>query len=106
MHTPRRVAATLAAVAALSAAAPAVAGAQSTAAPPPASQLCFPALSMLDLGPLGPLGPYGPMGPWGPHGPFHGQPNPLGNAATCGGLWVLIARGVVGALPQGGLAQH
>jgi hypothetical protein len=46
---------------------------------------CLQGLSTFDPGPFGPLGPYGPSGPYGANGPLHGQPNPLGNAATCGG---------------------
>jgi hypothetical protein len=46
-----------------------------------------------DLGPFGPMGPYGPNGPYGEHGPLHGQPNPIGDAATCGGLITYLLRG-------------
>jgi hypothetical protein len=48
---------------------------------------------VVDLGPFGPLGPYGPQGPYGANGPLHGQPNPIGNAATCGGLLTYVLRG-------------
>jgi hypothetical protein len=47
----------------------------------------------VDMGPFGPLGPYGPSGPYGANGPLHGQANPIGNAATCGGLLTYILRG-------------
>jgi hypothetical protein len=39
------------------------------------------------------MGPYGPKGPYGPNGPLAGQPNPIGDAATCGGLFTYIVRG-------------
>jgi hypothetical protein len=48
---------------------------------------------IVDPGPFGPLGPYGPSGPYGKDGPLHNEPNPLGNAATCGGLLTYILRG-------------
>jgi hypothetical protein len=54
---------------------------------------CLQGLSTFDPGPFGPLGPYGPSGPYGANGPLHGQANPLGNAATCGGLLTYILRG-------------
>jgi hypothetical protein len=107
MHTPRRVATIVVAVVALSAAAPAVASAQTPAVPTltPNSQACYP--YMMDLGPLGPLGPYGPMGPWGALGPLAGQPNPLGNVATCGGMWALIGRSLpFPSFGQGSAAPH
>jgi hypothetical protein len=46
-----------------------------------------------DPGPFGPSGPYGPGGPYGPYGPLHGQANPIGNAAECGGLNTYLLRG-------------
>ena len=55
------------------------------------SSLCLSGVT--DLGPFGPMGPYGPSGPYGPNGPLHDQTNPLGNAATCGGLLTYILRG-------------
>jgi hypothetical protein len=92
MHAPRRLAAVLAATAALTAATPAVAGAAiPTFTPPDNSNLCL--KGVIDLGPLGPMGPYGPNGPWGPNGPMHGQRNPLGNVAECGGFLTFILRG-------------
>jgi hypothetical protein len=48
---------------------------------------------VVDMGPLGPYGPYGPSGPYGANGPLHGQPNPIGDAATCGGTAAFILRG-------------
>jgi hypothetical protein len=53
--------------------------------------VCLPGI--IDPGPYGPLGPYGPSGPYGVDGPLHGQPNPIGNAATCGGLFTYVLRG-------------
>jgi hypothetical protein len=52
------------------------------------------------------MGPYGAYGPYGPNGPLHNQPNPIGNAASCGGLFTFILRGgtldsfVQGSLPH------
>jgi hypothetical protein len=94
MINPRkRVAAALAAVAVLAAAVPAAASATTPTLPGTGSQssICF--HGVLDLGPFGPLGPYGPSGPYGANGPLHGQPNPIGDAATCGGLLTYIMRG-------------
>jgi hypothetical protein len=48
---------------------------------------------VVDPGPFGPSGPYGASGPYGPDGPLHGQPNPIGDAASCGGLLTLVLRG-------------
>lgn len=48
---------------------------------------------VVDMGPFGPLGPYGDQGPYGPNGPLHNQPNPIGNAAQCGGLLTYALRG-------------
>ena len=48
---------------------------------------------IVDPGPFGPLGPYGAHGPYGPNGPLHDQPNPIGNAAECGGLIAYILNG-------------
>jgi hypothetical protein len=59
-----------------------------------------------DLGPFGPMGPYGPKGPYGPNGPLAGQANPLGDAATCGGLFTYIVRGGdLNSFVQGNLAS-
>jgi hypothetical protein len=91
MHAPRRLAAVLAATAALTAAAPAVADAAPAFTLPNNSNICL--KGVVDLGPLGPMGPYGPNGPWGPNGPYHGQQNPLGNVAECGGFITFILRG-------------
>jgi hypothetical protein len=57
----------------------------------PNPNLCL--SGVVDPGPFGPSGPYGPQGPYGPNGPLAGQPNPIGNAATCGGLMTYILRG-------------
>lgn len=100
MSLRKRASAAAAVIAALAVAAPI--GAAQAADPPgipslsipnlaPDPNLCLPGI--VDLGPFGPLGPYGPMGPYGPNGSLHGQPNPIGNAATCGGLIVYILRG-------------
>jgi hypothetical protein len=48
---------------------------------------------VVDPGPLGPSGPYGPDGPYGQNGPLAGAPNPIGNAAQCGGLLTYALRG-------------
>ena len=85
MHAPRRLAAVLAATAAFTAVAPAVAGAATPFTPPDTSHICL--RGVIDLGPLGPMGPYGP------NGPYHGQQNPLGNVAECGGFLAFILRG-------------
>jgi hypothetical protein len=55
------------------------------------SQICL--HGIVDPGPLGPMGPYGPLGPYGKNGPLNGQPNPIGNAATCGGALTFFLRG-------------
>jgi hypothetical protein len=93
MHAPKRLAATLVAAAALAAAAPAGASAAPIPSftPPDNSNLCIKGFT--DPGPLGPSGPYGPDGPWGANGPLHGQANPLGNVAECGGALTFILRG-------------
>ncbi|MEA2495248.1 MAG: hypothetical protein QOJ29_3159 [Thermoleophilaceae bacterium] len=46
-----------------------------------------------DPGPFGPSGPYGPDGPYGHDGPLAGASTPIGNAATCGGLFTYVLRG-------------
>jgi hypothetical protein len=102
MYVQKRLAAALAVVVTAAAAAPAVAGAAIPApsfAPPGLpdnSQLCL--HGIVDPGPFGPMGPYGPLGPYGANGPLHGSPNPIGNAATCGGLLTYVLRG--GTLDQ------
>lgn len=95
MSLRKRLFAATAATALLASAAPlATAGA---AVPPlpglPGSnpQLCL--HGIVDPGPLGPMGPYGPLGPYGKDGPLHGQPNPIGDAATCGGALTFFLRG-------------
>jgi hypothetical protein len=57
----------------------------------PNPNLCL--SGVVDPGPFGPSGPYGPMGPYGKDGPLHNSPNPIGNAATCGGLITYVLRG-------------
>ena len=95
MRTVKRIAAGLAVTAVVAGLVPAAASAQ--AAPLPglptnaSGQICLRGIP--DMGPFGPLGPYGPSGPYGPNGPMHGQPNPIGDAATCGGLMTYILRG-------------
>ena len=89
MLAPKRLAAALAVAATLAAVAPAAANAQM---PVDANgQICL--SNAMDFGPLGPMGPYGQFGPYGPNGPMHGQPNPLGDVASCGGLITYILRG-------------
>jgi hypothetical protein len=98
MSSRKRVTAVLAAGAAIAAIAPAAA----SAAPAPAfpafpgqatdrSKFCMKGVT--DFGPLGPYGPYGAYGPYGKDGPLHGQANPLGDVASCGGLLTYIVRG-------------
>jgi hypothetical protein len=92
INIPKRIAAALAATAALAVAVPAAASAATpTLSSTGSSSICFSGIP--DLGPFGPLGPYGPKGPYGPNGPLHDQTNPIGNAATCGGLLTYILRG-------------
>jgi hypothetical protein len=57
----------------------------------PNPNLCL--SGVVDPGPFGPSGPYGASGPYGPDGPLHGAANPIGNAATCGGLLTFALRG-------------
>jgi hypothetical protein len=98
MRVPTRLAATLATAATLAVAVPAGAIAATPPSMPkfgPDPNLCL--KGVVDPGPLGPMGPYGPDGPYGADGPLHGQPNPLGNVATCGGSLTYILRG--GTLP-------
>ena len=96
MSLRMRASAATAVVAALAVGAP-VAGAfgpvPSSIPSPPALNSTTCPRGIIDPGPFGPLGPYGPQGPYGPNGPLHGQPNPIGNAATCGGLLTYILRG-------------
>jgi hypothetical protein len=95
MSLRNRLPAVAAVTAALALATPGLAAAAGTPAPAPSSgsnqQLCL--SGVVDMGPFGPLGPYGPSGPYGANGPLHGQTNPLGDAATCGGLLTYILRG-------------
>jgi hypothetical protein len=96
MNATKRLAATIAVAAALAGIVPAAAGAATTPAIPAIPKLNDPNLCLsgvVDMGPFGPLGPYGPSGPYGPNGPMAGQPNPIGNAATCGGLLTYFLRG-------------
>jgi hypothetical protein len=55
------------------------------------SDICL--SGVVDPGPFGPSGPYGADGPYGPNGPLHGAANPIGNAASCGGLLTYALRG-------------
>jgi hypothetical protein len=94
MYAPKRLVATVVAAAALAGAVPAGASAATFPGLPGAGSNANICLSgVVDLGPFGPLGPYGPSGPYGKNGPLNGQPNPIGNAATCGGLLTYILRG-------------
>jgi hypothetical protein len=95
MSLRKRATAATAVIAALAVAAPvasanaAVPGLPGLGAPNP--NLCL--HGVVDPGPFGPSGPYGADGPYGPNGPLHGQPNPIGNAAQCGGLLTYVLRG-------------
>jgi hypothetical protein len=99
MSIRKRVSALAAMAAALAVAGPvAAAGAQSPVTLPnlpgvtgSGANLCL--TGVVDPGPFGPMGPYGPGGPYGANGPLHSQPNPIGNAATCGGLLTYVLRG-------------
>lgn len=101
MSLRKRVSALAAMAAALAVAGPvAAAGAQGPVTLPnlpgvtgSGANLCIHGVGAFDLGPFGPMGPYGPSGPYGANGPLHNQPNPLGNAATCGGLLTYFLRG-------------
>ncbi|MEA2293227.1 MAG: hypothetical protein QOE86_866 [Solirubrobacteraceae bacterium] len=96
MHGLKRIGAALAVTASVAAVVPAAAGAAPRALPQlpgigSNANICLQGVP--DLGPFGPMGPYGPSGPYGANGPLHGQANPIGNAATCGGLLTYILRG-------------
>jgi hypothetical protein len=95
MMSLRKSLAAATAVGALAVAAPMSANAAvpSTLPNPIAPNPSFCLHGVADPGPFGPLGPYGPQGPYGANGPLHGQPNPIGDAATCGGLLTYIVRG-------------
>ena len=89
MSLRTRLAGVVAAIAAILAIAPvATAGAA-----PPLGSIGGSCPGIVDPGPLGPSGPYGAGGPWGPAGPMHGQPNPLGDTAQCGGFAGFIMNG-------------
>jgi hypothetical protein len=111
----RKNLAAVTAVGALAVAAPMSAGAATPSALPinganGGQQVCL--HGIVDLGPFGPLGPYGPHGPYGPDGPLHGQPNPIGNAAECGGLIAFVLNGgtlqsfVNANIASAGVAAH
>jgi hypothetical protein len=110
MISVRKTLAAVTAVGVLAVAVPAGANAAvpSVGLPPnplqPNPNLCL--TGIVDPGPFGPLGPYGPDGPYGPNGPLHGQPNPIGNAATCGGALTYILRGgTLGSFVQSSLVK-
>ena len=91
MSLRTRLAAGLAAVAAALVIAPV----GSAGADPPLGALgggCGAGIGLAGVG-LGSAGPYGPSGPWGPAGPMRGHPNPLGDAAQCGGFGAYILNG-------------
>jgi hypothetical protein len=110
MHSPKQIAAALTVTAAFAGAVPAAASAQTPALPAiPGSgspaNICFSGAN--DPGPFGPMGPYGASGPYGPNGPLHGQANPIGDAAGCGGLMTFIMRGgTIDSFVQASLPQH
>lgn len=94
MISPRKTLAAATAVGVLAVAAPMSASAAVPTLPNPLTpnpNLCL--SGVVDPGPFGPMGPYGPQGPYGANGPLHGQANPIGNAATCGGLLTYVLRG-------------
>jgi hypothetical protein len=95
MSLRKRLPAVAAATAVLAIAAPvASAGAALPSILParqPPANICF--SGIVDPGPFGPSGPYGAAGPYGPDGPLNGAPNPIGNAAGCGGLLTYVLRG-------------
>jgi hypothetical protein len=106
MSLRNRVSAVTALIAAVAVAVPAAA---------PAAPITFPQLGpnpnlclhgVVDPGPCGPARPYGPAGPYGSKGPLNGRPNPIGNAATCGGLLTFILRGgTLNSFVDGNLAS-
>lgn len=100
MPRTTRLAAVLGVAATLTAAAvPAAAN----AAP---DQACSPGFAAFDFSPFGPYGPYGADGPYGAGGPLHDQPNPMGDAAQCGGLFTFIVRGgTLDSFVQGNIAS-
>jgi hypothetical protein len=95
MSLRKRASAVSAVVAALAIAAPVAAANAAIPSMPnplaPNPNLCL--KGVVDIGPFGPMGPYGPSGPYGANGPLHGQQNPIGDAATCGGLLTYVLRG-------------
>jgi hypothetical protein len=94
MISLRKTLAAATAVGVLAVAAPMSASAAVPTLPNPLApnpNLCL--SGVVDPGPVGPRGPYGPQGPYGANGPLHGQANPIGNAATCGGLLTYVLRG-------------
>jgi hypothetical protein len=98
MFLRKRFPAVMAATAMLAIAAPvATAGAALPSILPtptgPASTANICLSGIVDPGPFGPSGPYGPDGPYGANGPLAGATNPIGNAATCGGLFTYVLRG-------------
>ena len=112
MSVRQRLAAAAATVAALAIAAPVATAASTLPIGPQLTQpgatstgdVCF--KGFLDIGPFGPYGPYGPSGPYGPNGPLAGHPNPIGDAATCGGFITYILRGgTLNSFVQGNIAS-
>jgi hypothetical protein len=97
MSLRKRLTTMAAAAAVVAVVAPVASAGAAVRLPPPFIQSQDPAniclSGVVDPGPFGPMGPYGPSGPYGPNGPLHGQANPIGNAATCGGLLTYILRG-------------
>jgi hypothetical protein len=95
MSLRKRLPALAAVTAVLAVAAPvATAGAAPPSIPThPASTANACLSGFVDPGPFGPSGPYGAAGPYGPDGPLAGQPNPLGNVPSCGGLLTFVVRG-------------
>jgi hypothetical protein len=95
MSLRKRLPAAALATAVLAIAAPVASAGAAVPSILPASQspanICL--SGVVDPGPFGPSGPYGADGPYGPDGPLAGRPNPIGNAATCGGLLTYALRG-------------
>jgi hypothetical protein len=97
MSLRKRFPAVMAATAMLAVAAPVASASAAlpsilpTTHPASTANICL--KGVVDPGPFGPSGPYGASGPYGPNGPLANSPNPIGNAATCGGALDYALRG-------------